>query len=85
VYRNPRLLIAPALFRHKFAFSRPMAYQRCSGNGRVIGMLKVNTRIGRISLTPILICIVLIGALLVFGKGKLDIPRLYQIVQGSPR
>jgi hypothetical protein len=48
-------------------------------------MFKVNTRIGRISLTPILICILLFGALLVFGKGKLDIPRLYQIVQGSSR
>ena len=48
-------------------------------------MFKITTRLGPISLTPILVCIVLIGALFVFGKGKIDIPRLYQIVQGSGR
>jgi hypothetical protein len=46
-------------------------------------MLKINTRIGRVSLVPILICIVLIGGLFLFGKGKVDVPRLYQLVQGG--
>jgi hypothetical protein len=44
-------------------------------------MFKITTRIGRISPIPILICIVLIGGLFLFGKGKIDIPRLYQLVQ----
>ncbi len=48
-------------------------------------MFKITTRIGTISLTPILVCIVLIGGLFVFGKGKIDIPKLYQLVQGSGR
>jgi hypothetical protein len=46
-------------------------------------MLNINTRIGRVSLVPILICIVLIGGLFLFGKGKVDVPRLYQLVQGG--
>lgn len=45
-------------------------------------MFKITTRFGRISLTPILICIVLIGGLFLFGKGKIDVPRLYQVIQG---
>jgi len=46
-------------------------------------MFKISTRIGRISITPFLICIVLIGGLFLFGKGKIDIPKLYQLVRGS--
>lgn len=46
-------------------------------------MLKINTRIGRVSLAPILVCIVLIGGLFLFGKGKVDVPRLYQLVLGG--
>ncbi len=45
-------------------------------------MFKITTRFGRVSLTPILICIVLIGGLFLFGKGKIDVPRLYQVIQG---
>ncbi len=44
-------------------------------------MFKIKTRIGHISPIPILICIVLIGGLFLFGKGKIDVPRLYQLVQ----
>jgi hypothetical protein len=48
-------------------------------------MFKVSTPLGRISLMPVIVCVVLIGGLFVFGKGKIDIPKLYQLVQGSGR
>jgi hypothetical protein len=46
-------------------------------------MFKISTPIGKISLAPILLCIVLIGGLFLFAKGSIDIPRLYQLVSSS--
>jgi hypothetical protein len=46
-------------------------------------MFKISTPIGKISLAPILLCIVLIGGLFLFAKGSIDIPKLYQLMSGS--
>ena len=46
-------------------------------------MFKISTPIGKISLAPILLCIVLIGGLFLVGKGSIAIPKLYQLVSSS--
>jgi len=48
-------------------------------------MFKVSTPLGRISLAPLVLCIALIGGLFLFGNGKIDVPKLYQLVQGPNR